>query len=167
MEKLVQQQRNYFNTNITKSIPFRITQLKLLEKVLTENEQLLYDAIYADFKKSEFDTYSSEIAFVLNDIREAVRSLKKWSRRKWVKTNWVNFPASSYITPEPLGVALVIGAWNYPYQLSLAPAVAAIAAGCTVVLKPSELPSATSAAMTQLINSHFDPSFFRDRKCTH
>ena len=71
----------------------------------------------------------------------------------------VNFPGSSYIIPEPLGVALIIGAWNYPYQLSLAPAIAAIAAGCTVILKPSELPAHTSQIMANLINTNFDLVF--------
>lgn len=159
MDKIVQLQRDYFNSNATKAISFRIEQLRRLEKVIKTNEQLMYDAIYRDFKKSEFDAYTSEISFVLNDIREAIQSLKKWSRRRYVRTNLANFPASSYIIPEPLGVSLVIGAWNYPYQLSLAPVVAAIAAGCTVILKPSELSAETSAVMAQLINTNFDPNY--------
>ena len=96
-----------------------------------------------------------------SDIKEAKRKVKKWSRKKRVSTNLLNFPASSYIIPEPLGVCLVIGAWNYPYQLSLAPVVAALAAGNTVILKPSELPSKTSEVMAKLINKNFDPAVFK------
>src|SRR5690606_36011845 len=86
---------------------------------------------------------------------------RKWSSKKRVATNLANLPAKSYIIPEPLGTSLIIGAWNYPYQLSLAPAIAAIAAGNTVILKPSELPINTSNAMAKLINENFDPGFFR------
>ena len=94
-----------------------------------------------------FETFTNEFGLVFLDIDEACKKLKSWAKRKRVRTNWVNFPAKSYIIPEPLGVSLVIGAWNYPYQLSLAPAIAAIAAGNTVILKPSELPSNTSKIM--------------------
>jgi aldehyde dehydrogenase (NAD+) len=159
MHQLVASQRTYFNTHATKSIKFRQQQLKKLKKVLQSNEALLYDAIYSDFKKSPFETYSTELALVYNDIDEACKNLRKWSRKKRVRTNLLNFPSTSYIIPEPLGVSLVIGAWNYPYQLSLAPMVAAMAAGCTVFLKPSELPSETSAAITKIISENFSQEY--------
>jgi aldehyde dehydrogenase (NAD+) len=95
------------------------------------------------------------------EIDEAIRHVKKWAKRKRVRTNIVNFTAKSYIIPEPLGVSLVIGAWNYPYQLSLTPVIAAIGAGNTIILKPSELPAESSKVMAQLINENFDPAFFR------
>lgn len=159
MHQLVANQRTYFNTHATKSIEFRLQQLKKLKKALQSNEELLYDAIYSDFKKSRFETYMSELALVYHDIDEARKNLHKWSRKRRVKTNLLNFPATSYIIPEPLGVCLVIGAWNYPYQLSLAPMVAAMAAGCTVVLKPSELPARTSVAMAKIISENFSPEY--------
>ena len=121
----------------------------------------MYEAIYADFCKSTFDTYTTEIAILYQEIDEAISNLTKWAKTKKVTTNWVNFPAKSFVMKEPLGVTLIIGAWNYPYQLLLAPAVAAIAAGCSAVLKPSELSSATSALMSELINQHFDPGLLR------
>jgi aldehyde dehydrogenase (NAD+) len=161
MQALVEAQRNFFNSNTTKDLPFRIKQLNKLYYLLKDNEQLLFDAIYKDFKKSEFDTYTSELALVYHDIKDAKRNLFRWARKKRVKTNLVNFPSKSYILKEPLGVCLVIGAWNYPYQLSLAPAIAALAAGNTVVLKPSELPAETSSVMAKLINSAFDPDIFK------
>ena len=117
-------------------------------------------AIFADFSKSAFDNYSTELALLYAEIDHAIRKLPKWSAKKRVWTDLVNLPAKSYILPEPLGVTLVIGAWNYPYQLSFAPAIAAIAAGNTVVLKPSELPANTSKVMAEIVNSNFDPAFF-------
>ncbi|MFS4416453.1 aldehyde dehydrogenase family protein [Maribacter sp. 2307ULW6-5] len=161
MKQIVHKQREFFLTNTTKDIDFRIEQLKKLERILKENDALLNEAIYADFKKSSFDTYTNELSILYHDIREACKNVKKWSVVKKVKTNLINFPAKSYVMPEPLGVALIIGAWNYPYQLSLAPAIAAIAAGNTVVLKPSELPLNTSHAMAKLINENFEPHFFK------
>ncbi len=159
MHQLVVNQRTYFNTHATKSIKFRRQQLKRLKKALQSNEALLYDAIYSDFKKSQFDTYISELALVYHDIDEACKNLQKWSRKRRVRTNLLNFPGTSYILPEPLGVCLVIGAWNYPYQLSLAPMVAAMAAGCTVILKPSELPIKTSSVMAKIISENFSPKY--------
>ncbi|WGF91492.1 aldehyde dehydrogenase [Aequorivita marisscotiae] len=160
MKEIVEKQRKFYNSNATKHIRFRKAQLKTLQNALQENETLLHDAIYKDFKKSEFDNYSTEISLLYKDIKEARKNLFQWARRKHVFTSILNFPASSYIVPEPLGVCLVIGAWNYPYQLSFAPVIAAIAAGNTVVLKPSELPTHTAAAMTKIVKENFDPAFF-------
>ena len=103
---------------------------------------------------------SQEITRQLQDIDEAISKLDSWSDRKRVSTNLLNFPGRSYIYPEPLGSSLIIGAWNYPFQLSFAPVVAAIAAGNTVVLKPSEVPSATSALMKEMVNDNFEAHYF-------
>jgi len=135
--------------------------LQKLESVLRANEELLHQAIYKDFKKSAFENYTTEISLLYHDIKEAIKNIKKWSVKKKVRTNLANLPGKSYIIPEPLGVSLIIGAWNYPYQLSLAPAIAAIAAGNTVMIKPSELPINTSNIMAKLINENFDPQFFK------
>ncbi|MEY2799126.1 MAG: hypothetical protein RI934_114 [Bacteroidota bacterium] len=161
MKQLIQKQRDFFNSNQSKNIDFRITQLKKLKKVIQANEQILNEAIYADFQKSAFDTYTNELSILYAEIDESIRKVKKWASRKRVNTNLVNMPAKSYIVPEPLGVCLVIGAWNYPYQLSFGPAIAAISAGNTVILKPSELPIRTSQVMAKIINENFDPAFFK------
>jgi len=158
-KEIIKNQTDYFNSNQTKDIDFRIEQLKKLKSVIKSQESALYEAIYNDFKKSEFDTYTTELSFVYHDINEAINKIPEWAKRKRAKTNLVNLPARSYIISEPLGVCLIIGAWNYPYQLSLAPLVAAIASGNTVVLKPSEISSATSAAMAKLINENFSSEF--------
>ena len=158
--KIVNQQNNYFNSNSTKDVALRINTLKKLKGVIQENETELYKAIYADFKKSKFETYIAEIALIYNELNDAIRNLKKWSKQKRVRTNLANFPAKSYIIPEPLGTVLVISAWNYPYQIALIPVISAIAAGNTVVLKPSEIPNNTSRILAKIINTNFDENHF-------
>ena len=116
MENIVSQQRDFFKSDKTKDCNFRIQQLKALKKVLKSNESLLTEAIYKDFKKSEFDCYTTELALLYYDINEACKKLKSWSKIKRVSTNLINFPAKSRIIPEPYGVSLIIGAWNYPYR---------------------------------------------------
>jgi len=154
--KIVNQQKKFFNSNSTKQVSLRIETLKKLKIVLKENEKELYTAIYTDFKKSEFETYLTELSLIYNELNDAIRNLKKWSKQKRVRTNLANFPAKSYIIPEPLGTILVISAWNYPYQIALIPAISAIAAGNTVVIKPSEIPNNTSKILAELINANFD-----------
>ena len=161
MNEIVLAQKAFFNSNKTKDIDFRIAQLKKLKNVLQENEERMEKTIFEDFSKSAFDNYSTELALLYLEIDDAVKKVRKWAARKRVATNIVNFPARSYMIPEPLGVTLVIGAWNYPYQLSFAPAIAAIAAGNTVILKPSELPANTSKLMAEMVNSNFAPEFFK------
>ncbi|MDM1362293.1 aldehyde dehydrogenase [Myroides marinus] len=152
-------QKSYFDSNATKDISFRIEQLKKLKQVLQTNEQRLEEAIYHDFGKSAFETYLTELSIVYAEINYYIKSVQKLSKRKRVSVGLVNFPAKGYIIPEPLGVTLVIGAWNYPYQLSLLPALTAMAAGNTVIIKPSELPMRTSQVLAELINENFDKEY--------
>lgn len=158
---LVKTQKDYFSSRGTLNVDFRIKQLRKLERILNENEGLLDQAIFKDFGKSSFENFATELGLIYHDIDTTCRNLKKWAKIKRVNTNVANLPGRSYVIPEPLGVSLVIGAWNYPYQLSLCPAIAAIGAGNTVVLKPSELSVHTSALMASLINDNFDSAFFR------
>ncbi len=158
--QLYRSQKAFFNSNQTKDVSFRIQQLKKLKHILKSNEQKLYDAIYTDFAKSEFETYATELALIYHDINLFIKKIPDWSRKTWVSTGLANFPASSYVMPEPLGNTLVIGAWNYPYQLSILPALTALAAGNTVILKPSEVPSNTSRVMAELINTNFSSEYF-------
>lgn len=161
MQDIVSKQRTFFSSHTTKDLSFRITQLKRLETLLKAHQTDLDEAIYADFKKSPFENFATEIGMLLVAISEAKKHLHHWAKKKKVKTNFANFPASSYILPEPLGVCLVIGAWNYPYFITLAPVIAAIAAGNTVIIKPSEIASESSKAIEKLINSNFDPAYLK------
>ena len=156
IKKIVTHQKRFFNSNSTKEVSLRIKTLKKLKLILKENEDKLYTAIYTDFKKSEFETYLTELSLIYNELNDAIKNLKKWSKQKRVRTNLANFPAKSYIIPDSLGTILIISAWNYPYQLSLIPAISAIAAGNTVVIKPSEIPNNTSKILVELINANFD-----------
>lgn len=159
MEKTILAKQEFFATNATKQIAFRIGKLKTLKQAIQKNEQLLFEAIYADFKKSPHETYTSELALVYHDIDEAISKVKKWSKQKRVRTDLPNFPARSYIFYEPLGTVLIIGAWNFPYLTSLAPVVAAVAAGNTIVLKPSEVANNTSAAMQKVLSGAFQENY--------
>jgi len=161
MKKVIEIQREFFNSNTTKSIDFRISQLKKFKKLLKENENAINNAIYKDFKKSSTENYTAEIGLIYHEINTSCKNLKKWGKRQKVKTNLLNMPAKSYIIPEPLGVTLIIGAWNYPYNILFVPMVAAISAGNTVVLKPSELSLNTSEVIAKIINENFEARFLK------
>ena len=154
---ILHQQKVFFATHKTKNVSYRIQQLEKLKSVLQEHEEMLYEAIHQDFGKSRFDTFTTEISFILKDITYFLKNLKRLSKPRKVATNLANIPGRSRIYFEPLGNVLVIGAWNYPYQLSLSPMVAAIAAGNTCVIKPSEVAENTMVAMAKIINENFDP----------
>lgn len=157
--EILQNQKTFFNSHKTKDLNFRKTQLKKLKNLIKNHENQLYEAIYKDFGKSEFETFGTEISFIYKDIDYYLKNLNSLAKPKKVKTNIVNQLGSSKIYREPLGNCLVIGAWNYPYQLTLTPVVAAIAAGNTCIIKPSELPENTMKVMAQLINENFDSAF--------
>ena len=158
---IVEKQRSFFNSGTTGGVEYRIRQLRLFERVMKENEKLLLDAIYADLKKSPYDTFSSELSLVYREISFMIKNIRRWSRRQRVGTNLVNFPARSYLLPEPYGVTYIAGAWNFPYQLTLIPLVDALAAGNTAVVKPSEVAPRTSAAMATIINDNFPAEYVR------
>jgi aldehyde dehydrogenase (NAD+) len=160
MEALVKLQRQYFNSNATKPVDFRIGQLKKLNDLVQSNEGLLMEAIHKDYGKQEFEAFLSELYIVYDEIKVAIKNLKEWAAVKPIATNLLNAPCKSYIMPEPLGVSLIIGPWNYPYQLTLGPVVAAMAAGCTIILKPSELTVHSSGLLSKLINENFEKEYF-------
>ena len=158
-QDILSDQREFFNTQKTKNIKFRKMYLEKLKEVIQKNENLLYEAIYADFGKSKFDTFTTEISFILKDIDYYLKNLNSLSKPKRVGTNLANQLGSSKIYPEPLGCTLVIGAWNYPYQLSFSPMIAALAAGNTCMLKPSEIAENSMKAMAKIINENFPKEY--------
>jgi aldehyde dehydrogenase (NAD+) len=159
IESLVKNQRQFFESGATRDIKTRIEQLKLLKKAILQNEQAIYDALKADFNKPVFETYTSEIGVVLEEIGIMLSNIKKWSAPQQVGTGIANFPARSYIYAEPFGVSLVIGAWNYPFQLTIAPVVGAIAAGNTVIMKPSRVAAHTYEVIANMVKEFFDPRY--------
>ena len=156
---IVASQRTFFKSHTTLDIEYRKNALRKLKAVLQSNERLLHDAIYADFGKSEFDNYATELGILYKEINYYLSKIGSLSAPQRVRTNLANLPGSSYIYQDPYGCTLVIGAWNYPYLLSLSPAIAAIAAGNTCIIKPSELPENTMKVMASLINENFPPEY--------
>ena len=147
--------RQYFNSGITKTYSFRKEQLKKLKTSILNHEQDLYDALYADLKKSPEETWVTETGMVISELNAAIKNLHLWMQPEKVDTNLLNLPSRSKILKEPLGVVLIIGPWNYPFQLLINPLIGAIAAGNCVVLKPSEFASATDAVMKKIIEDIF------------
>ena len=158
-QDILTEQRELFKSQKTKNLNFRKIYLEKLKEVLIKNEDLLYEAIYKDFGKSKFDTFTTEISFVLKDIDYFLKNMNALSKPKRVRTNLANQLGSSKIHSDPLGCTLVIGAWNYPYQLSLSPMVAALAAGNTCILKPSEIAENSMKAMAKIINENFPKEY--------
>ncbi|MGC8866438.1 MAG: aldehyde dehydrogenase [Bacteroidales bacterium] len=138
----------------------RKEMLRTLRRVLKSNLPLLEKAIYQDFGKSAFETYATELALIFDEIQLNLDYMDEWASVRKVPHGLAHFPGRSRIYPEPYGNVLIIGAWNYPYQLSLAPAVPALSAGNCAIIKPSELAPHSSAAMAQLINENFPPEIF-------
>ncbi|MCT4643975.1 MAG: aldehyde dehydrogenase [Carboxylicivirga sp.] len=161
IEDLVKNQRAYFKSNATMPVAFRLEQLKKLKDLLIRHQDEMYEAIFKDFGKSKYECQLTEFFPLMDEINISIKNLRKWVKYRSVKTNLLNFPAKSYLVPEPLGVTLVIGAWNFPYNLSLTPLVGSMAAGNTTILKPSELPAGTSKIMAKIINENFDPSYLK------
>ncbi|SDI89828.1 aldehyde dehydrogenase [Chryseobacterium jejuense] len=159
IQNILLEQKEFFKTQQTKSLAFRKMYLEKLRSLIISNENMLYEAIYKDFGKSKFDTFTTEISFILNDIEYYLKHLKSLAKPQKVSTNLVNQLGKSKIYSEPLGNILVIGAWNYPYQLSLSPVIAAIAAGNCCILKPSEVAENTMKAMSRIINENFPSAY--------
>lgn len=158
-QKILEQQKTYFKSGATKSVEFRIHQLKTLKKLLVEHEEELNLAIYNDFKKSEFETYATEIGIIHKEINFAIKNVKKWAKPKRVSTSLINFPSTNFTVAEPRGSVLIIAPWNYPYHLSLVPLIGAIAAGNTAVIKPSEVTTNCSAALSRIIGKWFKEAY--------
>ena len=153
---IVSQQREYFLTNETKSIDFRLKQLKKLKSAVEKYSDDIYDALWKDLHKCKEEAFLTEISIVLNEINDHIKNIKKWARPEKVKTPVYLMPSKSYVTYEPFGVALIIAPWNYPFHLMFAPLVGAISSGCCAVMKPSPYSQNTSEVMQKIIDETFD-----------
>ena len=158
ISEILHQQRDFFATGKTRDILCRLQQLAQLKEVISANQDNILKALKADLNKPELEGYFDIIA-VIQEIDLASKQLKKWSRPQKVKSDLQQFPSRAFIYPEPLGVVLIIGPWNYPFSLVLSPLVGAIAAGNCAILKPSELAPQTSKIVTEIINNTFETSF--------
>lgn len=153
--------RGAFASGTTRSYQWRESQLRGLLRMTDEHEQDIVAALRSDLGKPELESVLYEAAMLRNSCKFALKELQRWMMPEKVKTSLTTFPSSAEIVSEPLGVVLIISAWNYPYLLSLDPVVGAIAAGNAVVLKPSEIAPATSALLAKLLGEYMDSSSIR------
>jgi acyl-CoA reductase-like NAD-dependent aldehyde dehydrogenase len=153
--QLVGRQRACFQSGVTQSLEYRQAQLRRLHDAILANEAALFAALHRDLRKSAYEAYSTEIGLVLSELRHALRHVSAWMKPERRRVPLMAWPARGSIRPEPLGVALIIGPWNYPLQLVLAPLVGALAAGNCAVLKPSELAPHTAEVIARLIGGAF------------
>ena len=156
ISKKYEKQKKFFNSGTSKSIKYRINSLKKLKKNISLNENEIINALKSDLGKSETETFFSEIALIYIEINLALKNVKRWSKKRKVSSSLINFLSSDYIIPEPYGVTLNISPWNYPFQLSISPLIGAVAAGNTVILKPSEFSSKTSEIIKKIIEITFE-----------
>ncbi len=155
----IELQRAFFRTGATRPLEFRRTQLQAFADAIGRHEQALFDALHADLRKSPHQAYTTEIGVVLAEVQHARRHLPAWMKAQRRRTPLLSWPSRGWVQPEPRGVALIIGPWNYPFQLLLSPLVGAIAAGNCALLKPSEFAPHTADAIAQLIGETFPSEF--------
>ena len=151
-------QKEFFAQGTCRDLKYRKEALNRLRAAIVAQEDAICRAVYNDFKKSEFEALLSETQFTLAELDTTIKKMKRWARRERVGSSLANFPSSDYIYKEPYGNVLVIAPWNYPFNLAMGPMIAAVAAGNTVCLKPSELTPHTSAIIKKIVEEVFDPA---------
>ncbi|TVP94837.1 MAG: aldehyde dehydrogenase [Acholeplasmatales bacterium] len=157
MQDLIAAQRAYFLQGATRPYSARIKALQALYDGIIAHQSLIEDALKQDLNKSSFEAYATEVGFCLHSIRQTMKHLRKWMRKKKIKTPFYHLFTRSYTRFEPLGQVLIIGPYNYPFQLVIEPLIGALAAGNTVIVKPSEFPSATEKAVQTVLEHVFQP----------
>ena len=147
LRALLDAQRAYFRLGSTRSIAFRKDRRRGLEKELVRRSDDLLEALASDLGKPALEAYVAEVFFCIAEIRLFFKKLSRWAKPKRVGNPFYYLPAKIEVRSEPYGSALIVAPWNYPIQLSLSPLIAAVGAGNTVLLKPSELAPASSAIL--------------------
>ncbi|MDA8948429.1 aldehyde dehydrogenase [Flavobacteriaceae bacterium] len=155
LKKTRENHRLYFKELKAQGISFRIDRLRQFKKTIEQREDQIIQALAADLGKPHFESYTSEILMVQKEIDLCVKNLKNWAAPQRVSASLLNFPSQDYIIAEPYGTVLMISPWNYPFQLALIPLIGAIAAGNTVVLKPSESAPHTAQLLSALLGETF------------
>ena len=157
--QLLTLQRGFFESGATRPLAARLAALKRLEESLRHHEEAILEALERDLGKPPSEAYSSEIGVLYLELRYARRRLARWLRPKRASWDLLHFPGRAEVRREPFGVALIIGPWNYPVQLLLAPLIGALAAGNVVVLKPSEISSHSEALVRRIVEHAFAPEW--------
>lgn len=156
--ELVERQKQYYDSGITRDVRFRLDMLQKLRQTIVGAEERIFEALHRDLNKPKAEAYATEIGIVLHELRFAMKHVKRWVKPRKVRSGFA-VGGKSYIVPEPYGTALIISPWNYPVNLAFAPLIAAIAAGNTAVLKPSELTPSVSALIAAMIRDNFDQRY--------
>ena len=159
INNIFEKQKTYFQSGATIPVAFRIEQLKKLYKAVKKYEPEINEALFADLGKSNYEGFMCETGLVLSEISYMIKNVKKFSRKKRVPTPLAQFPSSSYKIAVPYGNTLIMSPWNYPFLLTFDPLVDAIAAGNTVIIKPSAYSPATSKLVEKIISECFEPDY--------
>lgn len=154
--KTVARLRKTFASGRTRSVEWRKQQLRALQKLMDENEDAIAAALAEDLDRNPFEAYLADIATTSAEAKYAAKRVRRWMRRRYLLLEVPQLPGRGWVEYEPYGTVLIIGAWNYPFYLTLGPAVGAIAAGNAVVLKPSEIAAASAHLMTELVYRYLD-----------
>lgn len=157
LEALVRNQDAFFKSKQPLSVAYRKNSLIRLKKAIEDHEEDIIEALDKDLKKPKLEAYASEIGVVLTELNYFIKNIEKLTKPKRVKSALLNFPSREYIYNDPYGKVLIIAPWNYPFQLTINPMMAAVAAGNCVVCKPSELSTHTSKLINELISKVFQP----------
>ncbi len=157
-QEIHQQQDTFFKSRTTLDVNYRLSALKKLKNSIDSLESEIYLALQKDLGKSNIESFLTEIQVVHKELNQYLKNTARWSRPQKVRASLLNFPSKARRYPEPYGKTLIISPWNYPFQLAITPLIAAVAAGNTVVLKPSEFSTATSEILYRLITTSFDPA---------
>ncbi|GAA2548703.1 aldehyde dehydrogenase family protein [Mycolicibacterium diernhoferi] len=149
--------RATYATGRTRDLEWRKRQLRGLEKLVVDNETAIAAALATDLGRQPFEAWLADVASTAAEAADAAKNVGKWAKRRYRLLELSQLPGRGWVEYEPFGTVLVIGAWNFPFALTLGPAVGALAAGNTVALKPSELAPACSALMAELVPKYLDP----------
>jgi aldehyde dehydrogenase (NAD+) len=160
LKERVERLRHTFGSGKTRSVVWRKSQLRSLRRFFTECEGELEAALHADLHKSRLESYATEIGFLVHEIDHALEHVDEWTKRRKTGSPVFLLPSDSRVIFEPLGVALILGAWNYPLQLTLGPLVAAIAAGNAAVIKPPRTAKTVFETVGTLLPKYLDPDAF-------
>ena len=152
-------QSAFFRSGVTRPYEFRRRQLKRLMESIQKNEGMVIEALYKDLRKSEFEAFGTEIGILYKEIRHTLKNLRSWMSPKKVPTPVLLFPSTSRIIPDPLGVVLIIGPWNYPFHLAINPLIGAIAGGNTAFVKPSEQAPHTAEVVEKILSETFEEDY--------
>ena len=161
IELIFSEQKKFFELGKSKNIDFRINELKKLKKIIQKNEEEILQALKKDLGKSNFEAYATEVGIIYDEINLHIKNIRKWAKREKRSSPIVHYPSKSYVYKEPYGVTLIIGPFNYPFQLVLAPLIGAISARNTAIIKPSENTINTAKLLEKIINNNFDKGYIR------